>query len=126
MWGGLTANPEPGPVGLSPISPAPEEPVVEGLPTEPVPGTPPRAALDVLPPGFPSNPGKLSGPLAKFATGHAVAGDKAEEDKNDDGDGDCVMIGVSQVTPPHIVSQLIDFLNKLKRPGQYIRRHFCL
>ena len=93
---------------------------MEGLPTEPVPGTPPRAALDVLPPGFPSNPGKLSGPLAKFATGPAVAGDKAEEDKNDDGDGDCVMMGVSQVTPPHIVSQLMDFLNKLKRPGQYI------
>ena len=124
--GGLTESPEPGPVGLSPISPAPEEPVVEGPPLEPVPGTPPRAALDVLPPGFPSNPGKLSGPLAKFATGPAVAGDKAEEDKNDDGDGDCVMIGVSQVTPPHIVSQLIDFLNKLKRPGQYIIRQWMI
>ena len=110
--GGLTATPAPGPVFLGSVFPAPFEPVVNGLPNEP-----PRADLDVLPPGFPSNPGKLSGPVAKFATGPAVAGDKAEEDKNEDGDGDCVMIAVSQKTPPHIVSQLLDFLHKLKRPN---------
>ena len=114
------ANPEPGPVDLSAKAPAPEEPVVEGPPTEPLPGPPPRAALDKLPPGFSSNPGKLSAPVAKFATGPAVVGDKAEQDKDDDGDGEGAGIAVSHLSHPHIASKLLTFLNELKRPGQHL------
>ena len=106
----------------TPASPAVAELAKESL-EEDISG--PAAEIDALVAGEASGANNASAEpqcdereLARIET---ISGDpQLEEDKTDDGSGDCVGIAVSQVTPPHIRSQLLDFLNKLKTPGQYI------
>ena len=102
-----TAKQDRRPVDLSEVAPPPAPRVVAALSTEPIPGPPPRAALDVLPPGRPSTFTELVPPLAVFANIPAVAGDTAKPDVDDDGDGDIDVAVLGELTSPTIASDLV-------------------
>ena len=111
--GGATAKPEPRPVDLNEVAPPPEEPVVEGPSTEPRPGPPPRAALDLFPPGLPSHPTKLAPPVARLAEVLAVVNETAKPDVDDGSDGDSDMVVEPELTSPAIATELAAFIKKL-------------
>ena len=83
---------------------------------EPIPGPPPRAALDLLPPGRPSDSTELVPPVARFAEIPAVVGDSAKPDVDDDGDGDRVVAVLGELTSPTIAGDLVTFIDKLVTP----------
>ena len=103
---------------MSAVAPPPAPLVVTAPSMEPRPGPPPRAALDVLPPGRPST--ELVPPVARFAEDPAVAGDTAKPDVDDDGDGDSDVALVAELTNPTIATDLAAFIAKLGTAGQWI------
>ena len=115
-----TAKQELIPVDLSAAAPPPAPRIVTAPSMEPTLGPPPRAALDVLPPGRPSNSTELVPPVAVFADIPAVAGDTAKPDVDDDGDGDSDVAVVAELTNPTIAEDLAAFLAKLGSTGQWI------
>ena len=100
-------------VDLGAVAPAPAYRVGS---TEPTLDPPPRAALDVLPPGRPSTFTELVPPVAVFANIPAVAGDTAKPDVDDDGDGDRVVAVLGELTSPTIAGDLVTFIDKLVTP----------
>ena len=104
-------------VDLGAVAPAPA-PRVGSI--EPTLAPPPRAALDVLPPGRPSTFTELVPPVAVFADAPAVAGDTAKPDVDDDGDGDSDGAVLAVLTNPTIAGDLVAFLDELGTTGQWI------